>query len=306
MSFLKTKYQRIATLASVLMVAVVLVLMTILGLPYKDSPEEYGVLLVLGMTAVGQGDILPSQEQNSQEVTEEVSEESVPESTTTPTTQNTSSALQQPLVEQPPVMKSQAADTPPVAVKKKKTQKRSEDKKVVKNKPQKPRDKKMEKAEPPKNTLEVKPKSKPKKKPKPKPSKATQNVLSNLLAPSKGRGKNQQAGVIGKPNGQINGRSATGATGSGGNSNYRLSGRKVLQRPVVKPNCNEQGRICVRIYVDSKGKVIKATPGVKGSTSTAKCLMEAARKSALKTRWNADRAAPLQQGLIIYDFVLAQ
>ena len=98
-----------------------------------------------------------------------------------------------------------------------------------------------------------------------------------------------------------------GSTGSGGGSNYRLLGRKVLRRPVVKPNCNEQGRICVLIYVDAKGKVVKATPGVKGSTSTAKCLMEAARKSALKTRWNADPSAPIQQvGLIIYDFLFAQ
>jgi len=63
----------------------------------------------------------------------------------------------------------------------------------------------------------------------------------------------------------------------------------------------------VRIEVDNTGKVIKATPGVKGSTNTDKCLMEPARLAALKTKFNADPNAPNKQtGTIIYRFSLSE
>ena len=48
----------------------------------------------------------------------------------------------------------------------------------------------------------------------------------------------------------------------------------------------------VRIVVDRNGKVIKATPGVKGTTNNAPCLLEPARKTAFMHRWNLDSNAP--------------
>ena len=59
------------------------------------------------------------------------------------------------------------------------------------------------------------------------------------------------------------------------------------------------------IKVDRSGKVISATPGAKGSTTTESCLLEQAKIAALKTKWQAAANAPEKQvGKIIYNFSL--
>ena len=63
----------------------------------------------------------------------------------------------------------------------------------------------------------------------------------------------------------------------------------------------------VSIEVDKNGKVIKAVPGIKGSTNTAPCLLGPAKQAALQTKWNADGEAPSKQkGTIIYKFSLSK
>ena len=70
---------------------------------------------------------------------------------------------------------------------------------------------------------------------------------------------------------------------------------------------NEEGRVVVRITVDRSGKVIKADPGVKGTTNNAPCLLEPARKTALLHQWNSDSNAPAQQiGFVVVNFKLGQ
>lgn len=96
-----------------------------------------------------------------------------------------------------------------------------------------------------------------------------------------------------------------GGTGSGGD--YQLGNRKPLSRPKPDYICDEEGLIVVRIEVDTDGKVIKATPGVKGSTNTAACLLSKAKEAALNTKWNPDSKAPSKQvGTIRYRFTLSQ
>ena len=148
----------------------------------------------------------------------------------------------------------------------------------------------------------------------PKPSKETQNALSNLLNgttsdgdPSTGEGDDETAGLKGKKSGDPTASKYYGNGGTGGDGNYNLSGRKPLARPVVKPNCNEEGIVVVSIEVDTAGNVIKVNPGVKGSTNTAGCLLKAARDAALRTKWNADKDAPfIQKGYIKYNFSLSE
>jgi len=61
----------------------------------------------------------------------------------------------------------------------------------------------------------------------------------------------------------------------------------------------------VRIRVDREGKVISAEPGYKGTNILDENLLEAARKAALKARFNAKAdAAYTQTGTITYHFVL--
>ena len=54
------------------------------------------------------------------------------------------------------------------------------------------------------------------------------------------------------------------------------------------------------------GNVIKATPGVRGTTNNTKCLLEPAKEAALATRFNSDDKAPSRQiGKIVYKFSLS-
>jgi hypothetical protein len=75
----------------------------------------------------------------------------------------------------------------------------------------------------------------------------------------------------------------------------------------VQQECNEEGRVVVRIVVDRNGKVVNATPGVKGTTNNHPCLLEPARKTAFLHSWNLDSKAPNQQiGFVVVNFKLGE
>jgi len=170
---------------------------------------------------------------------------------------------------------------------------------------------------------------------KPKVSNSTNDALASIMKGSNkgGDGDDKAAGNKGKSNGSLNsngyygsggsgggtgggngtgngigtgsGYGAGSGGGSGGGSGYNLNGRKALSKPAPKYTCNEQGRVVVEVTVDQNGKTISATPGVKGTTNTASCLLEQAKIAALNTKWSADsNAAAKQVGKIIYNFSL--
>ena len=157
-------------------------------------------------------------------------------------------------------------------------------------------------------------KEKPKEKePERKPDASTSNALDNLIgAPSntnndstgdgEGAGEGDQGNIDGNPyaNSYYGG-------GSGNGSGYGLNGRSKVSFKEEKPKCNEEGRVVVKIEVNKQGVVTKAIPGVKGSTNTASCLLEPAKKTALSYRFNSDSKAPNKQiGFIIINFSLGQ
>ena len=75
----------------------------------------------------------------------------------------------------------------------------------------------------------------------------------------------------------------------------------------MQQECNQAGRVVVRIEVDRNGKVISATPGVQGTTNNDPCLLEPARKTAFMHRWNLDSKAPDRQvGFVVVNFKLGQ
>ena len=279
MSFFQNKNERLALLTTVLTVFFLFLSVLFLGLPQKETQHQYGVMVAFGNMDFGSGDIaqIPNPPQKN------TPSETLPPATTAP----------QKINEQ--IVTTEKSEITVSPEKKKKTKLRK------KNNP------KLKK----KNTAQKIKKTPQKKKliPMKKPSKATQNLLNNLLnhnSQKVGSGDDDKAGVKGEINGEKRGHDYMEVVGNGG-KRYRLSGRKVLSRPIFKPNCNEEGRVCVKIKVGINGRVIKATPVVKGTTNMATCLLEAAKKSALQTLWNADQKAPRQQiGLIVYDFILAQ
>lgn len=170
----------------------------------------------------------------------------------------------------------------------------------------------------------------------PKPSKSTTDALSSLLNGSheSGDGNDKSGGNKGKLSGDPNARGYSGGGGSGtgtgggdgsgsglgngsgygngsgsgtGNGNYQLGNRKALNTPAPRYLCNEQGTVVVQIAVDQNGKVTSANPGVKGTTNTAKCLLDQAKIAAMNTKWQSDDSAPSTQiGKIIYNFKLTQ
>lgn len=174
---------------------------------------------------------------------------------------------------------------------------------------------------------------------KPKPSKSTSDALANVLNSSSskgGDGDDDVAGNKGKSYGDpkstgYNGGGGSGTGSGGGNGsgqglgtgsgygngngggkgngvgNYQLSGRKVIAKPQPQYTCNEEGTVVVEISVNSSGKVIGVVPGVKGTTNTAKCLLDQAKVAALNTKFDANADAPERQvGKIIYNFKLTE
>jgi len=90
-----------------------------------------------------------------------------------------------------------------------------------------------------------------------------------------------------------------------GSNQSSFKDRKKISNPVPKYTCNEMGKIVVEVTVDREGNVIRATPGIKGTTNTAKCLLDASKEAALGTKWEADENAPDNQiGQIVYNFNL--
>ena len=153
------------------------------------------------------------------------------------------------------------------------------------------------------------------KKPDPKPDKNTSDALNSLInGPKKdgkangGEGNDNQPGDKGDPNGDPNASSYYGqGKGLDGDGNYRLGGRKALNKEKFVQDCNESGIVVVKIEVNQRGQVINAVPGAKGTTNNASCLMEPARRAALATKFNSDADAPVKQtGYIEYEFKLSE
>ncbi|TVZ53123.1 energy transducer TonB [Dokdonia sp. Hel_I_53] len=254
----------------------ILLLMFFVGMNYMDPPEEGGIAVNFGTSSVGSGAIQPIKQVAS-----------APKNT----------APQPKLTQTQPEIKDEVVTQD------------IEDAPVIEKKPKVNPKPKVE-------TSKTKPTEKPVEatKPDPKPDKSTTSALDALIngpkkdgASQSGEGNDNQAGDKGDPNGDPNASSYYG-TGKGldGDGNYQLGGRKALGKPKRQQECNEAGIVVVSIEVDRSGKVIKATPGVRGTTNNTRCLLEPAKAAALATKFNSDSNAPSKQiGKIVYRFSLS-
>ena len=162
------------------------------------------------------------------------------------------------------------------------------------------------KEKPKKNTPVVKPEEKPAPQ-KPKVSNSTNDALSSILKGSNkgGDGDDKTAGNKGKAGGSLSSKDYYATGGSGGGSGYSLGNRKALSKPAPKYTCDEAGKVVVEVTVDQSGRTISATPGVKGTTNLARCLLDQAKIAAMNTKWSPDSNAAVKQvGKIVYNFSL--
>lgn len=292
---LDTKHKKKSFVITTLLHIGIIFLLFYLGLSYLDPPPEEGIAINFGTTVTGMGKEQPTEAiKSSPKVT-------TPEVTPVPP---------EPEVNEPEIKDeviTQELEEAPVVVKKPKV--------VPKKKTEKPKDKPKDKPSDQKPVEEKPKKKKVVKKPDPKPDKSTLDILDSFSNGPKsdgtakgGEGNDKTSGDKGDPNGDLNAKSYYG-TGKGldGDGNYRLGGRKALNKKKITQDCNESGIVVVKIEVDQNGKVTKATPGMKGTTNSASCLLQPAKQAALATLFNRDANAPVKQtGTIIYQFKLSE
>lgn len=283
MSLIDTEHKRKSLVLTILIMGFTIFLLFFAGLKYLDPPPENGIDVIYGVDLQGMGERTPPPSASKPEA-------SRPEPTSKPE-ESTAQEVKENLLAQD--------NDEEVAVP---TETKKEEKK---------------KETPKKDTSKETPKKQTSEKPKedPKPSKEATDALSSILgaanaggSSSGGQGDDNVAGYKGSPDGDPYASSYYGSGGSGtGGKGWGLKGRSIQAEGKVQQECNEAGTVVVQIEVDRNGNVVKATPGVRGTTNTAECLKDAARKTAYKHKWNADSNAPTRQiGFIVINFKLGE
>ncbi|PPK94492.1 outer membrane biosynthesis protein TonB [Nonlabens xylanidelens] len=264
MSYLKTKEQKIsAGISTLLILMLILVFRFVSVINVIEPPEDAGIAINFGNTAVGSGPVEPAKPTKvaPESKPEEVEQQETPQSENIVTQENTDA----PTVESNPDAKP---DPKPVT-------------KPV--------------------TKPVKPKPEPK--PDSSVLDALNSVAGAETVDgetSTGQGPGDGPGNKGDINGDPYANTYYGAPGSGqGGKGYGLNGRGKVAGSGVTPDCFESGKVIVEIHVDRSGKVTQAFPGKKGTTNKANCLLQAAKQSAMTYKFSpAPKAQPTQVGFI--------
>jgi protein TonB len=152
-------------------------------------------------------------------------------------------------------------------------------------------------------------------KPKPKLSQSTTSTLESLINGPKttgsetSQGNDKLPGDKGDPNGDRYASSFYGSgtgNGSGNGTSWGLKGRKLSSPSKEVQDCNEYGKVVVKIWVNRQGNVIKAERS-QGTTNTNPCLVNPALSAAKKFKWQPDNEAPETQiGFIEINFKLGE
>ncbi|MBO0321635.1 energy transducer TonB [Muricauda sp. CAU 1633] len=294
MAFLDTRHKKKSFTLTTLLLSVLLLLLFYIGLTYLDPPIENGIAVNFGTMDFGSGEVQPKERVRSEPQKVEPQ----------PVEQVEQVEPQEEVVQEEPepVEKVLTSDNEEsIRIKQQQEAKRKADEAAKKAKEE------AERIEREKREAEEK------KRQEQEAKKKNLDALIGGIGQSDGtatgsEGDDDKAGDKGQPDGNPYATSYYGAPGSGsGGGGYGLNGRSLVNSGKVRQDCNEEGRVVVRITVDRSGKVIKAEPGVKGTTNTAPCLLDPARKTALSHRWNTDSNAPTQQiGFVVVNFKLGQ
>jgi len=141
-----------------------------------------------------------------------------------------------------------------------------------------------------------------------KPSKELSEAVSKWK--NKSDSKSSSDGVTGgqgdqgDPSGSLESGSYVGGSGGSGFS-FNLSGRRMTNKPVIKDVSQDEGKVVVDIIVDKYGKVVRASPGARGSTTTSQILYKIAKEASMSTKFNVNPQAPEQQkGQIVFTFLV--
>lgn len=277
MKFLETKHERDSAKITSLLILVILLLLFVVGMPYMDPPEEFGVAVNFGTSNVGSGPVQPLNPAPQANL---------------PTKTETAVTLLERATQTEDVLTNESAES--IAINKQKEEalkKQQEIDRIAREKREQELRKQQEETE----------------------KKKKLDALIGGVANSEGKDTNGDGNDnVDGDKGQLNGNpyasiyfggSGPGKAGVG----YGLNGRGTPIREIYKQNCNEYGLVIVQIEVNRSGEVIKAEPGVKGTTNTHPCLLEPAKKIALSHKWPPDSNAPARQiGFVSINFSIAE
>lgn len=272
MKYLKTKHERNSAKITTLIVVILVLLLFVVGPPYMDPPEEYGVAVNFGNSPVGSGNIQPTEPIKSKPTEKVVKEETQADKTQPKETKEANSQSEDVLTTE---------STEAIAIKKAKEAE-------AKAKAEAERLEQLKKEEAIRKAKEDQDKK--------DKLDALIGGVKNSEGPTKagegpGDGPGDKGDLDGSPYAPYKGTPGSGNGGVG----YGLNGRG-------KPNftkfdgCeNEYGLIVVDIVVNRNGQVIEATPGARGSSNATSCLIAQAKKIAMSYKWPADSKAPARQ-----------
>ena len=278
MKYFETIHEKNSAKLTTLISIIILLLLFVVGTTYMDTPKEYGVAVNFGNTYYGKGNIQPLKPVKSEpREVEEFPQPDVSKAKPTKSSETKEEVLTQDDVES-------------IAIKKETKAKAIADSKAK---------------------TEIDRISKEKREQEEKKNKL--DALIGSISKSKGlekgsEGNDNKAGDKGQLNGDPYAPSYFGEQGTGMDGvGYGLNGRGRATYTKIKQDCNESGMVIVRIVVNEKGNVVEADLGVKGTTNTAQCLLEPAKKIALSHKWPADSKAPAKQiGFVKVNFKLGQ
>ncbi len=291
MSFLDTRHKKKSFTLTTLILSVFLLLLFYIGLTYLDPPIENGIAVNFGTMDYGSGNVQPKEKIRSE-----------PKKVQPKPVEQVQQQKESEPVKEEPVEKVMTNDTEEtIKIKQQQEAKRKADEAAKKAKLEAERiaKEKREAEERIKREQEAK--------------KKNLDALIGGIGKSDGaatgsEGDDNKAGDKGQPDGDPYANTYYGAPGSGaGTGGFGLSGRSLVSKGKVQQECNEEGRVVVRIVVGRNGRVIQATPGVKGTTNNAPCLLKPAKETAQLHRWNLDSDAPAEQiGFVVVNFKLGQ
>jgi outer membrane biosynthesis protein TonB len=287
MKYLETKHEKNSARITALITVIIVLLLFIVGQTYLDPPEEYGVAVNFGTTDFGSGQVQPkepikSTPQEIKEVPKEQVQESEPQETKAEAASE--EALTQDTEES-------------IAMKKQK----------AKDEAEKKAKEAVERAEREKKEAEER-KIREQEEKKKKLDEMMGGLNKSDGSASGSEGDDGSPGDKGQIDGNPYANSYYGQPGSGdGGLGYGLKGRGKATYKTQKQDCNEEGMVIVKIIVNRDGRVIEATPGVKGTTNNDPCLLDPAKKIALSHKWRPDPKAPSKQiGFVKVNFNLGQ
>jgi len=271
MELVEKRNKRKGLITSLLIHALLLLLFAFFGMTYIHPAPEEGMMINFGNTETGLG-VTESDPAQSEVIDEQIEEEVVP-------TESVPDAAE-PVVEEE-VVTQEMLD----AIALKKEQKK------------KAREEAERKAEEERILAEQK-----------RIEEEKRAASAALFAKAKagkgtGEGNTKQGGNQGSPDGTPG--APHGLGGSGNGMSFDLGGRSMLSAPKIQDNSQKEGKVVVDILVDKYGKVVKATPGARGSTTTDRHLEKLATEAAYNTKFNAKPDAAVQQkGSMTFVFIL--